>query len=297
MKVVCPACETTYNVPEDKITSAIAKSACKKCGVTLLIDKETGKVRAEEVSRKPGMESGFSSTPPRDSLPSVLSMSSKDQGGRDYLAVGVLIAALIFLMISGYFLVKNINTDLFYKPSRSFSQLYRDVGRLIDGQVTKTRKESRVETRQTRQARKQLTLGHRFFEKKNLPEALRAYDEAIQIQPNNPEVYFWRGRLFVSKGDMEKAASDFRRAVALNPSYVEAYDNLGWLFSQTGNFDESIRYLTRSIELRPDNGWAYYQRGHCYHKKGDMESALKDAKKACRLGYKDGCKVYEKFKK
>jgi len=297
MKVVCPACKTTYNVPEDKITSAMAKSACKKCGVTLFIDKGTGKVRTEEVSQKPGMESGSSSTPPRDSLPSVLSMSSEDQGGRDYLAVGVFIAALILLMIGGYFLAKNINADLFYKPIRSFSRLYRDVGRLIDGQVTKKRKENRVETRQARQARKQQALGHKFFRKNNLAEALRAYDEAIRIQPNNPEAYFWRGRLFVSKGDMEKAASDFRRAVALNPSYVEAYENLGWLFSQTGDFDESIRYLTRSIELRPDNGWAYYQRGHSYYKKGDMESALKDAKKACRLGYKDGCKVYEEFKK
>ena len=152
-------------------------------------------------------------------------------------------------------------------------------------------------SKEEQKSQKHIRLAHKHFRKNSLGKALEEYDKSIEVKNDNPEAYYWRGQLFLKKGENDKAIADFKRAVELNPSHADAYGTLGWLCNEKAKYDEGIEYLTRSIELKPDNGWAYYNRGHSYFKKGDLETALKDAKKACELGYRVGCKVYKKFKR
>jgi len=80
MKCVCPECQTAYNVPENKLTRAVNKAVCKKCGATMLINKETGMVETETQIPESTPEPQFSDPRVEEPIPSVMSMASKEKG-------------------------------------------------------------------------------------------------------------------------------------------------------------------------------------------------------------------------
>ena len=115
-------------------------------------------------------------------------------------------------------------------------------------------------------------------------------NQAIEIDPENAEAYFWRSRTFIRMGQYDDAIEDLKEVVELNPRYSPAYDNLGWLFMRRNKYDQSLVYLNKSIELKPDNGWAHYMRSRIHFKQGDLQNALENARTACKLDYQDACR-------
>lgn len=227
----------------------------------------------------------------------MLSHALKNKGSRDYLALGVFIVALIALLIIGYSLIRHQGRALIYNPASSISRLMKDLENYGKGNLGNIKKGILSRKKEKRKARKYIYLGYSYYKKGHFSKALSKFDRALQIDPESPEAYFWRGRTYIKTGQYGRAVADFKMAVKFNPAYAEAYDNMGWLYARGGKYDESINCLTRSIELKPDNGWAYYFRGRIYFKKGELRAALKDAEEACRLGFRDGCRLYERVKK
>jgi len=219
--------------------------------------------------------------------------NGKFSGGRDYPALAAFIFLLLALVVTGYLSFRTIaqNPDL-----RSGESIMEWVGGLENrvkdwlGQTPEVRKERRTT------ARDHLVEGYRLFRQKRYAGALEELDRSIQMNGNDPEAYFWRGRVLASQGRFEVAAEDFRTAVKVKPDFVEAYDNLGWLLDRVGDTDGAIESFSKSIELKPDNGWAYHQRGRMHFRKGDRDRALGDAEKACALGFGEGCKAYENYR-
>ncbi len=73
-------------------------------------------------------------------------------------------------------------------------------------------------------------------------EALREYDQAIELDARFQEAYVGRGLVYeFGFGKLEEAERDYRRAIALEPDYPEAHNNLGQLLAKTGRFDEALR--------------------------------------------------------
>lgn len=297
MKFVCPVCKKAFHVSEDRLTSPIVEQVCEKCGSTLFIYKETGRVEAKEHSKRIISEPHLAPATPPGSLPSVISMASKQRSPRDYLALGVFIVALIVFVILAYLLISQTSKGFIYNPVKSVSKLLKDLESYGKGYLGDIKKEMGPHKKRKRKAKKYIYLGYNYYRKNHFSKAFSEFDRAIQIDPENPKAYFWRGRTLIKTGQYDNAIADFKMAVKFNTAYADAYDNLGWLYAREGKYDESINFLTRSIELKPDNGWAYYYRGRIYYKKGDVKRALMDTEEACRLGFQDGCKVYERIKK
>ena len=296
MKCVCPDCQTAYNVPENKLTRPVNKAGCKTCGATMLINKETGMLETATQIQESASESQFSDTRFEEPIPSVMSMASKEKGTRDYLAIAVVGFALILLVAACFYLATNIKTDFLSKPFKSVSRLLDDItelGKLVINDVSKPKGPQK---NQAQQARKHMRRGYGHYQDKRFKQALAEYSKAVNLDPNNPEAYFWKARTLIKMRQFDKALIDLQKSVKLNPRHSKAYDNLGWLYMMRGDYDKSINYLNKSIELKPDNGWAYYTRGHIYFKKGDRQKGLVDTEKACKMGYKDGCKIYDQHK-
>ena len=226
---------------------------------------------------------------------------SKKKGNdvnRDNLALGIFIAVLIVLFITAGFAIKAMRSDIpSVAPSQWVSKWLRDLeayGKRLLGDRIKVIK---PEQKRTEEVQKFIILGYKLHQQNRNADAIEQFNKALQVDPDNPEAFFWRGRTFMKTQEFEKAIADFKRAVEIRPDYREAYDNLGWLFARNRDWDDAILYLTKSIELDPKRGWAYHNRGRSYFKNGNLEKALNDAKKACELGYNEGCKAYETYKK
>jgi len=47
--------------------------------------------------------------------------------------------------------------------------------------------------------------------------AINDYSEAIKLEPNNADIYAWRGSVYIKLGDKEAAKKDFDKAFSLDP--------------------------------------------------------------------------------
>jgi tetratricopeptide (TPR) repeat protein len=293
MKFVCPVCKTAGDIALDDSVRPVTQTTCRKCGTELSIEGESGRVQILEAGY--GLPEGRQSLAPADRRPkyaisSVLSMPSRDKGKRDYPAIAVFVLVLGALMAIGAYFSLRIERGILNQPLEMFSKLVDDVsrqGKTILDELQKTRQ---PKSKPSRRAQKHVRQGYDHYQENRIEKAIDELSQAIEIEPQNFEAYFWRARAFMRKGQFESAIGDFKKVLDLNPGHSPAYDNLGWLFMRRNEYDQSLSYLNRSIELKPENGWAHYMRSRIFFKQGDLKNALENAQTACKLDYKDACR-------
>ena len=65
-----------------------------------------------------------------------------------------------------------------------------------------------------------------------------------------------------------------QQAIALDPNNPQQYLDLGGIYYQIGQYDEAIRQFQVAINMKQDYANAYYNLGHALEAKGDLQSAL-----------------------
>jgi tetratricopeptide (TPR) repeat protein len=295
MEFVCPVCQTAGDTPDDSLDRPATQTTCQKCGTPLSLTRETGQVDVLSSARNPSAGRRPSSTQASYETTSVLSMRSQDRGKKDYASLVVFAVVLAVLVATGVYLTLNLDRGVFKKPLQSFSKLADDLSRYGKTILSEFQKVRQPKSKQTRRAQKHVREGYDHYKENRLGKAQEELGKAIEINPQNPEAYFWRARTFIKTENYDEAIMDLKTVIELNPRYSPAYDNLGWLFMRRNKDDESLAYLNRSIELKPNNGWAHYMRSRIFFKKGDLRQALENAKTACKLDYADGCRDVKRY--
>ncbi len=65
-----------------------------------------------------------------------------------------------------------------------------------------------------------------------------------------------------------------QQAIVLDPNNPQEYINLGGIYYQLTQWDEAIRQFQIAVALKPDLANAYYNLGHALQEKGDLNGAL-----------------------
>jgi TolB-like protein/Tfp pilus assembly protein PilF len=78
---------------------------------------------------------------------------------------------------------------------------------------------------------------------------------ALAIDPTNPWVFLFNGRLSSTLGRWEEAERQFRAALARDPLNPYTIWNLGSTYYLAGRLDDSEGTYRRLLELAPDFGW------------------------------------------
>jgi len=87
-----------------------------------------------------------------------------------------------------------------------------------------------------------------------LDQAIVSYQKALQVSPDNHDVYNKLGLAFQERGRWNEAKDCFQRALELSPHFPEAEWNLSLVHLLTGNFQEGLR----GFELRSGiKGFSY----------------------------------------
>lgn len=73
-------------------------------------------------------------------------------------------------------------------------------------------------------------LGHSYFDSGQSMEAIEAYDKALELDGNDPNVLTDQGIMYRRIGWYDKAIDNFTRANALNPAHPQSLYNLGLVF-------------------------------------------------------------------
>jgi tetratricopeptide (TPR) repeat protein len=127
--------------------------------------------------------------------------------------------------------------------------------------------------------------GWSYYALKDYKNATYDFTKAIELKKfdNDAEAYYGRGSAYYRLKDYEQALFDLNKAIDLKSNYVAAYRIRGWLYYDKGDYENAISDFSYIIKHEGNNAEAYYVRGSAYRKLGKNDLAQKDLKKACEL--------------
>jgi len=118
--------------------------------------------------------------------------------------------------------------------------------------------------------------------------AIKDYDRAIALNPNDTAAYNNRGLAYADLNKHERAIKDYDKAIALNPALAEAYSNRGLAYAELNKYERAIEDYDKAIELNPNYAAAYGNRGIAYSKIQRYEESARDLKKTGILFFHSG---------
>jgi protein O-mannosyl-transferase len=127
------------------------------------------------------------------------------------------------------------------------------------------------------------SLGAAFDGKGQVDEAIRQYREAVRLKPDNAEVHNNLGIALGRQGQSEEAIRQFYEAIRLKPSEADTHVNLGTVFDDKGQLDEAIRQYQEAIRLKPDHAEAHNNLGIALGRQGQTDEAIRQFQEAIRL--------------
>jgi lipoprotein NlpI len=99
----------------------------------------------------------------------------------------------------------------------------------------------------------------------NMDGAAELATKAIELEPDDARLRFYRGTLFEQQRQHEDAVRDFDRAIELAPRDADAYDHRGSERLTLGEIDKSIDDFDRAIALDPRREPGHWKRGIAYY--------------------------------
>ncbi|MDE2998986.1 MAG: tetratricopeptide repeat protein [Gemmatimonadota bacterium] len=133
-------------------------------------------------------------------------------------------------------------------------------------------------------------LGNLYYDLKQYERAAAYFRKVIALKPDFAEAQFQMGNALYGLREYDRAAGYFEKAIALKPQFVAAHYNVGDLYYRTGQFDAAVEAYRRAIALNPGYARAHSNLGNAYHGLRDYEQAISAYEQAVALdpGYAEG---------
>ncbi len=122
-----------------------------------------------------------------------------------------------------------------------------------------------------------------YLTQRELDKAKYHINQAINLNPANPEYRYILGFIYTIEQQWNKAISEIENALAAAPRSSEYHRALGWALVSKGSKDIGLKHLKKAITLDPSNANAFADLAVCYLAMLDFPSALKNVKKAVKL--------------
>lgn len=128
------------------------------------------------------------------------------------------------------------------------------------------------------------TLAFVHMRREQYTEALDAFRKAIELNPNNSELYFEAGNIFSILKKYTEALREYFNAVALKPNEPKYLEACGMANYRMSNFTDAQNYFEEAIQYDSQNGEVYFYLGNIYAMShNNPEQALKHYQRAMLL--------------
>ncbi|MEG4112181.1 MULTISPECIES: tetratricopeptide repeat protein [unclassified Microcoleus] len=137
-------------------------------------------------------------------------------------------------------------------------------------------------------------LGNSLQESGQFDEAVAAYKQAIELNPNFSWSYHSLGDVLQKLEKWEEAVAAYKKAVELNPDFSWSYHNLGDALLKLQQWEEAAVAYRCEIALNSDFAWSFCNLGDALTKLKQWNEAIATYLKAIEIdGDLPG--IYEKF--
>jgi cytochrome c-type biogenesis protein CcmH/NrfG len=97
-----------------------------------------------------------------------------------------------------------------------------------------------------------VALGNEYFDSNQFMDAIEAYDKALEIQPNSPDVLTDQGVMFKRLGWFDRAIQSFNKANEVDPTHATSVYNLGIVYRyDLQDFAKAETAWTHFLEISP----------------------------------------------
>jgi tetratricopeptide (TPR) repeat protein len=97
-----------------------------------------------------------------------------------------------------------------------------------------------------------VALGNEYFDNNQFMDAIEAYDKALAIKPDSPNVLTDQGVMFKRLGWFERAIDNFTKANEIDPSHGTSVYNLGIVYRyDLKDFPKALEAWTKFLEISP----------------------------------------------
>ncbi len=110
-------------------------------------------------------------------------------------------------------------------------------------------------------------LGVTYGNQGRVDEAVASYEEALEIEPHNPEAALAHnnlGAIALDRGQIDEARRQFESAVEKAPGNLEARYNLALIYVDTNRLDEAIEMLEGAARVDPNHELVNVRLGQAY---------------------------------
>ncbi len=121
-----------------------------------------------------------------------------------------------------------------------------------------------------------LARGDGFVKDGKIPQALKAYNKAVAINPDLTAVYASRGAAYFFTGDYERAQEDFFTVVEKNPFQADGYTALGSALAAQGDYQNAIKMFDIAIRLNPQKPETFFSRAGVFFMLKEYDKAIAD---------------------
>jgi len=140
------------------------------------------------------------------------------------------------------------------------------------------------------QARSLLDKGKELYRNDQDDEAVKAFAEAVRLDPELAEAHFRLALGYESLGKQEDAEKEFKKAVEAYKKYLaehsddaEAHYDLGQTYAGLGQFSEAIREYREATKRKEDDPDMFYDLGVAHTKLAQYDAAAAAFSKSLEL--------------
>ncbi len=119
-----------------------------------------------------------------------------------------------------------------------------------------------------------LALGAEYLNHGRLDEAQSQFEKVLSRSPTNKDALWFRAALLEQQGHVPEAIEAYQQILQIDPEYAAACQALGRLALKTGNRDAGRKHLLDAAKLDPENASPYIDLANTYLQEGDMTQAV-----------------------
>ncbi len=91
------------------------------------------------------------------------------------------------------------------------------------------------------------------YSSENFSDAIIFWTIILEINPRDPDTYFWRANAKSWLNACKSAINDYNKALEIRPDFAEALVNRGSIKEENGDFDGATNDYTAAIKLKPND--------------------------------------------
>jgi tetratricopeptide (TPR) repeat protein len=132
-----------------------------------------------------------------------------------------------------------------------------------------------------------VTLGKALLKADRFDEALRVFDKAVQLEPNDAGLWRQMADALIQARRTSEALLCLRRVLELDPRNGDAAYKTGHILHGMGQLADSLVHLDLSADLQPDHAATLSTRALVLNDLGRAEEAIADCRRAAELDPKN----------